>query len=43
MLYKHITTVSSERLIDLVLENAVIDNGTVCFELTGGLTLKEVL
>ena len=43
MLYKHITTVSSERLIDFVLENAVIDNGTVCFELTGGLTLKEVL
>ena len=43
LLYKLITTTSAERLVDLILEKIVIDNGTAVFELKGGLKLKEVL
>lgn len=43
ILYKLVTTVSSEHLIGMIAEKIMIDNGTACFELTGGLKLMEVL
>ena len=43
MLNKLVTTVSSDRLFGMITERITIDNGTACFELKGGLKLKEVL
>lgn len=43
MIYKLISTASPKRLIKLIIDNIIIDNGTACFVLTSGLRFKEVL
>lgn len=43
LLHKLVTAVSSQRLLEMITERINIVNGTACFELKGGLKLKEVL
>ena len=41
--YRAVNTASPERLVDLILDHAVVDGKSITFHLIGGLHFREVL